>query len=73
MGDYCFSIDCEGHLDDERVGDALAALHRVCADVRYLGSYERRDGQQGPVPVGRTNEEFVESRDWLARVRETGR
>ena len=31
IGHYCFSIDCEGHLADARVGDALAALHRVCA------------------------------------------
>jgi prephenate dehydratase len=28
IGQYCFSIDCEGHIGDERVGDALAALHR---------------------------------------------
>ena len=41
LGQYCFSIDCEGHLADARVGDALAALHRVCGDVRYLGSYPR--------------------------------
>jgi prephenate dehydratase len=73
IGQYCFSIDCEGHLAEERVGDALAALHRVCADVRYLGSYVRRDGAQGPVPSGRSDPEFVESRDWLARVRGTGR
>jgi prephenate dehydratase len=73
IGQYCFSIDCEGHLAEERVGDALAALHRVCADVRYLGSYVRRDGVQGPVPSGRSDPEFVESRDWLARVRGTGR
>ncbi len=72
MGDYCFSIDCEGHLADERVGDALAALHRVCADVRYLGSYPRRDGRQGPVPVGRTDPAFADAQAWLARVRETG-
>ena len=49
IGQYCFSIDCEGHLGDERVGDALAALRRICADVRYLGSYPRRDGRQEPV------------------------
>ena len=72
IGQYCFSIDCEGHLEDERVGDALAALHRVCGDVRYLGSYPRRDGRQGPVPAGRTDPEFVEARDWLQRVRKTG-
>ena len=73
IGQYCFSIDCEGHIAEERVGDAVAALHRVCADVRYLGSYVRRDGRQGPVPAGRSDPEFVESRDWLARVRESGR
>ncbi|MGN6605870.1 MAG: prephenate dehydratase [Jatrophihabitans sp.] len=72
IGQYCFSIDCEGHVLDERVGDALAALHRVCADVRYLGSYARRDGKQGPVPPGRSDGEFLESRDWLARVRADG-
>lgn len=72
MAPYCFSIDCEGHVADERVGDALAALHRVCGDVRYLGSYPRRDGRQGPVPPGRSDPEFVEARDWLAKVRTMG-
>ena len=72
IGQYCFSIDCEGHIVEERVGDAVAALHRVCADVRYLGSYPRRDGRQGPIPLGRHDPEFVEARGWLAKVRETG-
>ena len=72
IGQYCFSIDCEGHIADERVGDAVAALHRVCADVRYLGSYPRQDGTQGPIPTGRTDVEFVESRVWLGQVRESG-
>lgn len=72
IGQYCFSIDCEGHIAEERVGDAIAALHRVCADVRYLGSYPRRDGKQGPIPPGRHDPEFVEARAWLAKVRETG-
>lgn len=72
VGPYCFSIDCEGHLDDERVGDAIAALHRVCAEVRYLGSYPRRDGAQGPIPIGRSDSDFTEARGWLARVRESG-
>ncbi len=72
IGLYCFSIDCEGHIDDERVGDAVAALHRVCADVRYLGSYERRDGRQAPVPHGRTDSDFAGSRGWLEQIRRTG-
>jgi prephenate dehydratase len=72
IGQYCFSIDCEGHIADERVGDAIAALHRVCADVRYLGSYARRDGTQAAIPGGRTDSDFRESRGWLDRVRATG-
>ena len=73
IGQYCFSIDCEGHIADERVGDAIAALHRVCGDVRYLGSYPRRDGVQGGVAQGRADADFRGSRDWLRQVRETGR
>jgi prephenate dehydratase len=72
IGQYCFSIDCEGHVAEQRVGSALAALHRVCADVRYLGSDPRRDGQQGPIPPGRADADFTVARDWLARVRTTG-
>ncbi len=72
IGQYCFSIDCEGHIADERVGDALAALHRVCGDVRYLGSYVRRDGEQGAIPLGRHDPDFAGAREWLMRVRDTG-
>jgi prephenate dehydratase len=72
IGSYCFSIDSEGHVADERVGDALTALHRICADVRYLGSYPRQDGSLGPVPAGRRNEEFVTAREWLGRIRTKG-
>jgi len=72
IGDYCFSIDCEGHVDDARVGDAVAALRRVCADVRYLGSYPRQSGLQGPLPPGRSDSDFAESRSWLANIRESG-
>ncbi|MEP6598345.1 MAG: prephenate dehydratase [Actinomycetota bacterium] len=73
IGQYCFSIDCEGHIADERVGDALAALRRICADVRFLGSYPRRDGALGEITAGRTDSDFADARAWLTRVRATGR
>jgi prephenate dehydratase len=72
MGQYCFSIDCEGHILDSRVGDAIAALHRTCADVRYLGSYPRKDGHQAPIPAGRTDPEFGAAASWLRTIREQG-
>ena len=39
LGTYLFFVDCVGHLDDDAVSEALKALHRRCADVRYLGSW----------------------------------
>ncbi len=72
IGDYCFSIDCEGHIGEARVADALAALHRACASVRYLGSYRREDGNQSPVGAGHTDPDFAGAARWLASIREHG-
>jgi prephenate dehydratase len=72
MGVYSFSLDCEGHILDARVGEALAALHRVSADVRFLGSYARADGRENAaVPAPATDASFSEASDWLAGIRGT--
>jgi prephenate dehydratase len=71
LGVYSFSIDCEGHVADRRVGDALAALHRLCADVRFLGSYPRADDQPGkPVDEHVADPAFADADAWLERVRQ---
>ena len=72
LGDYCFSIDAEGHVLDQRVGEALAGLRRVCADVRFLGSYERHDGKAPRLRPGTTDEEFEAAASWLQRLRSGG-
>lgn len=69
FGKYCFSIDCEGHIDDARVGEALMGLRRLCADVRFLGSYPRRDGGTTKVRPGTSDSEFADATAWLARLR----
>jgi prephenate dehydratase len=69
LGDYCFSIDAEGHVMDRRVGEALMGLRRVCADVRFLGSYERHDGKVPTIRPGTTDAEFEDALDWLDRLR----
>jgi prephenate dehydratase len=67
---YSFSLDCEGHVADRRVGEALAALHRVCEDVRFLGSYPRADGRENrPVPAMAADPAFAEAEEWLASIR----
>ncbi|MDN5726299.1 MAG: prephenate dehydratase [Propionibacteriales bacterium] len=65
LGSYCFSIDAEGHLADARLGEAVMGLHRICADVRYLGSYPRADGRQTEVTPYTTNGSFAAARQWL--------
>jgi len=70
LGVYSFSLDCEGHVADARVGEALAALHRVCDDVRFLGSYARADGRDNkPVPKSAADASFTEADAWLAHIR----
>jgi prephenate dehydratase len=67
---YSFSLDCEGHIADARVGEALAALHRVCEDVRFLGSYARADGRENkPVPPVAGDDAFAEAAAWLDSIR----
>jgi prephenate dehydratase len=72
LGNYCFSIDCEGHVEDARVGEALMGLRRVCADVRFLGSYERHDGIAPEIRAGTSDREFLDAAAWLARLRTGG-
>lgn len=70
LGRYCFSIDCEGHLSEARVGEALMGLRRVCADVRFLGSYARADGRRATLRAGTTDEDFRGAAAWLAALKD---
>ncbi|MDX6286088.1 MAG: prephenate dehydratase [Frankiales bacterium] len=72
IGRYYFSVDCEGHIGDARVGEALSALRRICDDVRFLGSYERADGTTPALRRGTTDEDFTDASAWLTRLREGG-
>jgi prephenate dehydratase len=47
LGDYCFIIDLEGHVDDEVVADCLRDLHATLPKVKFLGSYPAA-GEHGP-------------------------
>jgi prephenate dehydratase len=69
MGSYCFSIDFEGHLLDARVGETLMGLRRVCAEVRFLGSYPRADGGKPDARPGTSDEDFDRARAWLDDLR----
>jgi prephenate dehydratase len=63
LGSYMFFLDCVGHIDDSAVAEALKALHRRCADVRYLGSWPTGAAAGAAPPV------LDEAEQWLARLR----
>jgi prephenate dehydratase len=73
MGKYYFFIDCEGHIAEERVGEALLGLRRTSTRLRFLGSYPRADRQAPTIRPGTTDAEFSEARDWLSAVRDGNR
>jgi len=64
LGTYLFFADCVGHIDDGAVAEALKALHRRCADLRYLGSWPT-GAAAGVLPPPED-----EAARWLARLRE---
>jgi prephenate dehydratase len=75
LGTYVFFLDCTGHVAEPRLGEALQGLRRICAEVRFLGSYPRHHGTAGireapvPSPPGLSDADFADSSAWLAQIR----
>jgi prephenate dehydratase len=69
LGSYLFWMDFEGHVTEARVGEALMALRRICADVRFLGSYARADNTRPQIRRGTHDADFTEAAAWLRSVR----
>ena len=69
LGRYSFSIDAIGHVAEERMAEALMGLHRVCPQVRFLGSYPSAVGAPIEVQVGTSDAEFSAARAWVAALR----
>ena len=41
--EYFFFVDCEGHVEDRRLGKAISQLSEHCSYVKVLGSYPDSD------------------------------
>lgn len=68
LGHYFFSIDADGHVQDSRVADALAGLHRISPATRFLGSYPRADAQSAKVAPHTSDEAFRDAHEWVGRI-----
>lgn len=75
LGRYVFFLDCAGHVAEERLGETLQGLRRICADVRFLGSYPRHRSPAADLdrpanaPPGLSDADFADAAAWLARIR----
>jgi len=75
LGTYVFFLDCTGHVAEARIGEALQGLRRICAEVRFLGSYPRHHWSAGireapaQPPKGLSDADFADSAAWLTQVR----
>lgn len=68
LGDYCFLIDCEGHIGDEVVADALRNLHMKTSNIKFLGSYP---SAYGTAEVQSDNRDAVVAADsWVTDLRD---
>jgi prephenate dehydratase len=78
--EYWFHLDCTGHVAEPAMGEALAALHRRCDVVRFLGSYPRAargmstaDPSTSPLPIGGADAaQFAAAQRWLEGLRAGG-
>jgi len=68
LGRYRFVVDLDGHVEDERVADALLGLRRSSPNVIFLGSYPRADRREVEYHSRYDDEIFIEARDWLRGI-----
>ena len=68
LGEYCFVIEVEGHVEDDLLGDCLLALRARLGELRFLGSYPV-SGEPASRQRAEADARAVEARQWLEGVR----
>jgi prephenate dehydratase len=68
LGDYCFVIYAEAHIDDELMADALRELHAKQAAVKFFGSYPAA-GERAASAREHADARWRRADDWVAALR----
>lgn len=68
LGDYCFVIDLEGHVDDEVIADCLRDLHAQLPAVKFLGSYPAA-GEHGESRRRDAEESWRDADAWVRALK----
>jgi prephenate dehydratase len=69
LGDYCFIIDLEGHVDEELVADCLRDIHSKQEDVKFLGSYPAA-GETGERARRAADTAWADAEAWVQSLRD---
>jgi prephenate dehydratase len=70
-GEYSFSIDAWGHIDEARMAEALVGLKRTCPQVLFLGSYPAANGDSPtPIAAGTSDADFNAAHAWVDGLRQ---
>lgn len=68
LGDYCFIMYADGHIEDELLADALRDLHTKQGGVKFLGSYPAA-GQQSHNAREHADARWQQADDWINELR----
>jgi prephenate dehydratase len=68
LGDYCFVIYAEAHIDDELMADALRELHAKQSAVKFFGSYPAA-GEHAHSAREHADARWRMADDWVAALR----
>jgi prephenate dehydratase len=68
LGDYCFIMYAEGHVNDELLADALRELRAKQGTVKFLGSYPAA-GVHAHNAREHADARWKEADDWVANLR----
>lgn len=68
LGDYCFVIYADGHIEDELMADVLRDLHTKQGAVKFLGSYPAA-GIHAHSTREHADARWREADDWVTALR----
>lgn len=68
LGDYCFIIYADGHVEDELMADVLRDLHTKQGGVKFLGSYPAA-GQAAHTAREHADARWQQADDWVNHLR----
>jgi len=68
LGDYCFIVYADGHIEDELIADAMRALHAKQGKVKFLGSYPAA-GEHAHSAREHADARWRDADDWVTSLR----